>query len=640
MKQDILKDKWVVILCGGKGSRLGSITENLPKPLVKVHNKPILWYTFLTLYKHGFRNFIFPVGYKGQMIEGFITSEFGEYDCDLRFIDTGPDSPIAKRIKMVSKHIVDGSDFFLVNGDTLFDFDLLSMYQLHKRIGASITLSSVEIVSSYGVIVEENGKIIDFSREKKISYFSLDGEKKRSGFVNAGLTWLNKDVLELIDLNTSENFEQDLFPKVIHNGANIAHYKIDGSWFAIDTQKDLKIVHTETNTKQKIGLLMKEAKKDLSSRYSYKTRYYDNANGVMNRIINKTIIPHQVEVQPGPLNGNLCWLRCPYCYGKSSSDTGERLEKKRYVEILKQIAEGGVNKIIFAGYASDPLNYEHIEDLVQVPLDYNQIFGFHTKALKVSNRLVKQITTSDITPLSYFSVSVDAGSNEAYNIVHGMQRSNAKYYSRVLENIKKISSLRKQTGAPLDISATYLINCHNGNKEEVLSAIEDLRNSGVDIVRFTFPQVPRGYNWNNQDKNIPNREQIIEYMDVLRPIIENQSSDSCQVLIMDLDNQYSTYKTNRTLPCFAKFIFPSIGFDGWLSHCSESAAPHFRDLALGDLNVRDFWDLFYDYNSDKLIDLFNDNSKMMKELNCKCDRKEHVVNERIAKNSVFREIIA
>ena len=151
---------------------------------------------------------------------------------------------------MVSKLIVDGSDFFLVNGDTLFDFDLLSMYQLHKRERASITLSSVEIVSSYGVIVEENGKIIDFSREKKISYFSLDGEKKRSGFVNAGLTWLNKDVLELIDLNTSENFEQDLFPKVIHNGANIAHYKIDGNWFASTyTATGVNTVFADRNAK-------------------------------------------------------------------------------------------------------------------------------------------------------------------------------------------------------------------------------------------------------------------------------------------------------------------------------------------------------------------------------------------------------
>ena len=81
------------------------------------------------------------------------------------------------------------------------------------------------------------------------------------------------------------------------------------------------------------------------------------------KIINKTIVPHQVEVQPGPMRGNICWLSCPYCYGNTAIDTGERLSKERYLEIMDQIAEGGVNKIIFAGYATDPLNYENIEEL-------------------------------------------------------------------------------------------------------------------------------------------------------------------------------------------------------------------------------------------------------------------------------------
>ena len=86
---------------------------------------------------------------------------------------------------------------------------------------------------------------------------------------------------------------------------------------------------------------------------------------------------------------------------------------------MDQIAEGGVNKIIFAGYATDPLNYVHIDELHYKTLLYNQIFGFHTKALKVSDKLISQITDKNIARLSYFSVSVDAGYNESYNKVHG-----------------------------------------------------------------------------------------------------------------------------------------------------------------------------------------------------------------------------
>ena len=63
----VLASKWAIILCGGRGSRLGAVTHNCPKSLVDVHGKPILWYTLLTLYKHGFRKFILPTGYRARL---------------------------------------------------------------------------------------------------------------------------------------------------------------------------------------------------------------------------------------------------------------------------------------------------------------------------------------------------------------------------------------------------------------------------------------------------------------------------------------------------------------------------------------------------------------------------------------------
>ena len=90
-------------------------------------------------------------------------------------------------------------------------------------------------------------------------------------------------------------------------------------------------------------------------------------------------------------------------------------------------------------------------------------------------------------------MSVDAGNNETYNSVHGVPKSKAKLYDKVLDNLCKISSARKLSGAPLDISTTYLINNINNSTDEILKAISDLRNVGADMIRFTFPQVPRGY---------------------------------------------------------------------------------------------------------------------------------------------------
>ena len=76
-------------------------------------------------------------------------------------------------------------------------------------------------------------------------------------------------------------------------------------------------------------------------------------------------------------------------------------EIKLSEEILSEIAQGGVKKFIFAGYATDPLNYKYIDNLVNVPFTYNAIIGFHTKAIKVSNDLIDMIATNEIDPKSY-----------------------------------------------------------------------------------------------------------------------------------------------------------------------------------------------------------------------------------------------
>ena len=103
-----IKERWVVILCGGRGSRLAPITNTIPKSLIKIHEKPILWYVFLTLFKYGFRKFIFPLGYKGEMIEEFTTREFKDRECMTRSELSGNLSLIfkEKEVEILLKCIV------------------------------------------------------------------------------------------------------------------------------------------------------------------------------------------------------------------------------------------------------------------------------------------------------------------------------------------------------------------------------------------------------------------------------------------------------------------------------------------------------------------------------------------------------
>lgn len=634
----VLKKTPVVLLCGGRGSRLGEITTKIPKSLVKVHDRPLLWYTILTLFEHGFRHFILPLGYKGEMIRTFVASEFGELHAEFEMVDTGEEATIGSRIHAVVDRIPDHEDFFLLNGDTFFDFDILGMYQLHRRQQSLLTLSSVEVHSAFGLIIEEAGKMVDFARDRRFSSLILDASETARGYVNAGLAWINKDALGAVDLATCENFEQDLFSKMIQEG-RASHFKIEGNWFPIDNQKDLDTVNQAIHSRNGIGAIVKAAKKNLASRYTYKTRYFSDADELKKRILDKTVVPHQVEVQPGPdLGKAICWLKCPYCYGGSSRDDGVRLSPERYVEVMQQIADGGVNKVVFAGYATDPLNYSHIDDLLRVATQNRQIFGFHTKALKFSDRFLQLLTAVEVTPLSYFGVSVDAGTNTTYNQVHGVGASKAKLYDSVLRNLTRIAEARARTGAPLDLSATFLVNSFNCSTEEVRKAIDDLRNTGFDLIRFTFPQAPRGHDA-AMDPWIPQREQIDECLERLTPVIEAENGEKCQVLILDLDSDYDIYRKPRTLPCFARFVFPSIGFDGYLSHCSESAAPHFRKLALGNLATRDFWDLFYDYDAGALSEYLKNAGELMQKSNCKCDRKEHVVNDALVRSGAFSDVV-
>ena len=134
----------------------------------------------------------------------------------------------------------------------------------------------------------------------------------------------------------------------------------------------------------------------LRDRYQFKVGYIPNYEEFRDKIYKKTIIPYQVEFQPPPKSTKkICWLECPYCYGLSADDSaGDRMLKERAIKIMHQIADGGVKKVIFAGYATDPLNSPFLPDLLEIAIDNQMIFGFNTKALKVSPHLLELLARS------------------------------------------------------------------------------------------------------------------------------------------------------------------------------------------------------------------------------------------------------
>ena len=377
--------------------------------------------------------------------------------------------------------------------------------------------------------------------------------------------------------------------------------------------------------------MKKNKLQDLQDKYNFKSNYIKNFENFKDEIIKKKILPYQIEFQAPPRGKKICWLECPYCYGASADNNGERLSKERGLEILKQILDGGVKKIIFAGYATDPLNCSYIGELLDLTISNKAIFGFNTKALRISDTFFNALKNNKITDSSYISLSVDAGSNETYNLIHDVKAKKVKIYDQVLNNAKRLGNIKKENY--FDLSAAYLVNINSANLDDYENFINDFMSAGCNVLRFSFPQPPKGIE--TKKGVVPTQEEIDFYISDLNKLKKKYENDKCLILVSNPDADHDIYNKPRTLPCYARYLFPTVGFDGWLYNCSQSSAPNFRSTALGDLTKNNFWDLFYNYDEKNLDGYMSICNKKISESGCRCDRKEHIINQSVIDSKVF-----
>jgi glucose-1-phosphate cytidylyltransferase len=257
-----------VILCGGQGTRMGTLTEDLPKSLLDVQGRPILWYIILRLYFSGVRRFVLPVGYLGHRIAEYVQTTFGERDCEIVCVDTGADTPIGQRIHLIRRHLPEAGSIFLANGDAVFDFDAAEMAAQHGAADAAITFATVQTISKYGLVVLDGQRVAGFERESRIVGYQIEGETGlNTGLVYAGICMLHTRSLDVINLGTSERFEAELFPALISK-ENTAQYKLPGFWYSIDTPKDLAGVNTDGGTNPLFAEPATRLKNELEASFS------------------------------------------------------------------------------------------------------------------------------------------------------------------------------------------------------------------------------------------------------------------------------------------------------------------------------------------------------------------------------------
>lgn len=238
----------VVILAGGRGTRISEESYLKPKPMIEIGGKPMLWH-IMKLYSHyGFNEFIVCAGYKQYAIKEYFADYF-LHNSDITFdftnsrkeiavhsnkvepwkvtiVDTGLDTLTGGRIKRI-KDYLDGDEFLLTYGDGVSDVDITRLIDFHHNSGRLVTLTGVQPEGRFG--------ILDIASEGAIQSFR---EKNRDdvGWINAGFMVCSKKAIDYIQ-GDDTTWEKEPLERIAQEGQLVC-YRHPGFWQCMDTMRD------------------------------------------------------------------------------------------------------------------------------------------------------------------------------------------------------------------------------------------------------------------------------------------------------------------------------------------------------------------------------------------------------------------
>lgn len=236
----------VVILAGGMGTRLAEETGLLPKPLIEIGGKPILWHIMKIYAAAGFDEFIICCGYKGHLIKNYFVNYFMEnYDItvdlqknDVAFhgspnerwkvtlVDTGLETLTGGRIKRIAPYLGDQA-FCLTYGDGVADIDITSLVNFHKENSRKATVTAVPSPGRFGILdIQDNGNVDRFHEKP-------DNEM---GWINGGFFVLEPSIVDYIE-DDATIWERKPLEKLAADGELVA-YRHTGFWKPMDTLRD------------------------------------------------------------------------------------------------------------------------------------------------------------------------------------------------------------------------------------------------------------------------------------------------------------------------------------------------------------------------------------------------------------------
>ncbi len=237
----------VVILAGGKGTRISEESKSRPKPMVEIGGRPILWHIMRQYAAFGFEEFIVCCGYKGHMIKEYFVNYY-QHNSQIEFhlrdekqkvltpspetwkvtlVDTGLETLTAGRILKIKDYIGE-EPFLLTYGDGVSDVDICKLIQFHKECGKTVTISTTQPEGRFGALrLDESKSLVTGFKEKA---------RKDQPWVNIGFMVMEPSVFPYLG-DGSTMLEAEPFERLAADG-EMAAYRHEGFWSPMDNIHD------------------------------------------------------------------------------------------------------------------------------------------------------------------------------------------------------------------------------------------------------------------------------------------------------------------------------------------------------------------------------------------------------------------
>ena len=242
----------VVILAGGRGTRIAPNIPDTPKPLIKIGNFPIIWHIMKTYSAYNFNDFIICVGHrKEDFYDYFLNLKYYNSNIEIDYknnevkilnskkkewkvtlVDTGLSSLTGKRIKLIKKYIKE-DNFLLTYGDGVSNINIKKLIKQHDNSNNIITLSAVSVDGRFGHIKKNKNQVINFN-EKELG-------NNNSNYINGGFFVISKKIFNFIS-NKNVNFEKEILP-IIAKKNKLGAYTHKDFWCCMDTYNDYKYLN-------------------------------------------------------------------------------------------------------------------------------------------------------------------------------------------------------------------------------------------------------------------------------------------------------------------------------------------------------------------------------------------------------------